>query len=506
MHWFLQLPVLRLLHAKGVLWVAGLVIAVVGVLIAGALEPVQTPTRAPSTQRTERSTPTRLSIRPDLEKTPLAYQADYWEQLGERALPHLVLIGPSRVPGIVVDPGFVLTASSAVEPVAAPVEAAADVPVDANQDSNASPDGLAEGTSPAVDVEEAQPEQAGGVDGDDPALGAGLVAVDWDGGVALYELGDPATAPAFTAAASTSFSPGAFAIAVTRTLDREVQLTPGHVTAVRRTNEADIPESMDVSLELAMETKAAAVIDLDGNLLGAAIRTDRGVRVLAGGELAATVTGLKRGLPCYAIETSDISDELLALLDVDTGVVVERIRETAFLAGGSVLEPGDVLVEWNREPVSSVDQFQELYRGHVPGEQVPHVVLRGSRRVRGTSVVPDRHCRPLPPDDALELTSIGVTLRWSATPDGPVDTPSPSSGSESSSAWMALQVSPGGRADAGGLMAGDRIMSVNGRPLAESKQTARRTLERLVSGARAIVVTVWRDGRVKLLAVMPPDA
>jgi len=494
------------LHAKGVLWVAVLVVLVIGVLLGGALETTPTPTRGPSTSRAERAAPTRLSIRPDLEKTPLAYQADYWEQLGRQALPHLVLIGPNRVAGIVVEPGLVLTSASAVEPMATRTVREPNVGDDATSDDDSADAPTADSNDPADTSRPSGPEEAappdegrgGSPDGAPP--GPGLVAVDWDDGLALYRLGDPATASTFAAADPTSFVPGSFAIAVTRKFDGGVQLTPGHVTDVTRSDGA-IPDAMRMSLEMAEDTRAAAVVDLDGDLLGAAIRTERGVRVLAGGELSAAVARLKLGLPCYPIETSDLSDELLALLDVGNGVIIERIRDSAFLDDPS-LEPGDVLIEWSEDPVSSVDQFLELYRSHAAGERVAHVVLRAGRRVRGASVVPDRHCRPLSADDALELTSIGLTLVWSDASEDAVGSASRSSAF--SPAWVATQVSPGSPAATGDFMVGDRIVAVNSRPLA--KGTARRTLTRLVEGRRAIVFGVRRDGRAKLLAVTPPDA
>ncbi len=493
MNWLLQLPVIRSLHARGLLFVAVLLPLVAGVLLAGAMESEPTPDRQDSTAPTERSGPTLLSLRPDLEKTPLSYQSDYWEQLGQGVLDHLVLMGPRRIPGIVVEPGLVLTSALAVEPMATPPPPRDDPPEPGDAPANDEP------PSP----QEEQPE-AGDIPVDDAAAagereevpsGPGLVAVDWDEGLALFRLGDPATAPTFAPADASEFHPGAFAAAVTRTSSGRMLISPGYVTDVEAGSDATSaqPASIDVALVLSDDTPVAAVVDLDGDLLGAAIRRGDEVRLLAGQELAATMTRLKEGRQCYPIESADISDEIHALLGVPNGVAIERVRAKAFVAEPT-LRPGDVLIEWDGEIVSSVDQLLELYHRHQVGESVRHVVLRGTRRVTGSSILPDRHCRPLPVVDELALERLGfaITMTEASATAGPAE----------AATWQVTRLEPGGPAEASGLTPGDLIVAANGRGLPE--RTARRTLERLAQGTRAIVFTVQRDGRVKLLAVAPP--
>lgn len=517
MNWLLQLPVIRSLHTRGLLFVAALVPLVAGVLLAGALEEQPAPSSQQSQPPSERPSPGLLSIRPDLEKTPLSYQSDYWEQLGEGALRHLVLMGPLRLPGVVVEPGLVLTTAAAVDPMATPPPAAepteaGDASPDAAEPSPESSDGDVAPTTPDADqaveagpgddsadgARDADVDDEAGVDestADPDEPGAGLVAVDWDEGLALFRLGDPATAPAFTTADAAQVHPGALAAAVTRTASGRLQVSPGHVTRVEPSADVanGVPASLSVAFVLPEDVPVAAIVDLDGDLLGAAIRHGGDVRLLAGQQLTATMDRLKTSGPCYAVEAADISDEIHALLSVTNGVAIERVRTKAFLAE-TALRPGDVLLEWNDEAVSSVDQFHELYRLSRVGDTIDHVVLRGTRRVSGSSVLPDRHCRPLPEVDDLELERLGLAI-VSVAPVGP-DGGSP--------AWQVTRVEPDGPADEAGLTPGDRIVAANGRELLE--RTVRRTLERLSQDPRAIVFTVQRDGRVKLLAVTPPDA
>lgn len=509
MNALLQLPIVRTLYARGLLFVVLLIPVVAAVLLAGALEEEPTPAQREEPPAVERSPPGLLSIRPDLEKTPLAYQAEYWDQLAEGAANRLVLIGPDRVPGLVLERGYVLTSATAVAPDA-------ETPPPAIQPANAGgTDAVAEGTpdspnstdAPAapVSTESTSAERdgsgtAGGeATGTDTAAepvdeapsesGPGLLGVDWDAGLALFELGDPATASPFEIGDASELHPGAFTAAVTRGTSGRMQLTPGYIAAAGgpAATGGGAPATPDIAIALPEATEVAALIDLDGGLVAAAFQHDGAVDLLTTTQLFDAMARLRERPVCYPIVTADLSDEIYGLLDISNGVAVERVRVQAFRTEAPV-RPGDVLLEWNGEAVSSVDQFQELYRGHRTGDIAEFVALRGTRRVAGRLVVPDRHCRPLPEDVATEIPRLGMALVWS--PDH--------------STWAVVRVTPDGPAATAGLRAGDRVLTVNGRELAE--RNVLRTLDRLILRAPAILFTIERDARVRFLAVTPSDA
>ena len=124
MRFFLQLPIVGRLHAKRLLFPVIVLLAVAGVLTHGALRgeapAEEVPAPSPSPAAPVRTTfPT---LRPNLEKTPLTYVADYWLQLADHARPKLVLLGEERKPGIVIAPGLVLTSIRAAHDVRASEE------------------------------------------------------------------------------------------------------------------------------------------------------------------------------------------------------------------------------------------------------------------------------------------------------------------------------------------------------------------------------------------------
>lgn len=501
MNALLQLPIVRTLYARGLLFVVLLLPVVVAVLLAGAFEEEPTPDRAEEPQVAERPTPGLLSSRPDLEKTPLAYQAEYWAQLAEGARDRLVLIGPSRVPGLVLARGYVLTSSAAVSPDAeVPAPAAdSDTPessAEATDEQPASPSATEAPPAAQAPEEEPAPEAAAAEEivaasGDTSVAndtGPGLLGVDWDAGLALFELGDPATAQPFEVGNESELHPGAFTAAVTRGKSGRMQLTPGYIAAAGGpASGAGNPATPDIAIALPESTEVAALIDLDGGLVGAAFRHGDSIDLLPTSRLFDAMSRLRQRPVCYPIVTADLSDEIYGLLDIANGVAVERVRAQAFRQEASI-HPADVLLKWNDQSISSVDQFQELYRGLHTGDVATFVVLRGTRRVEGQLVMPDRHCRPLPEDVATEIPRLGLAIVWS----------------HEESTWSVARVTPSGPAATAGVTAGDRIITVNGRTLAEGNVLG--TLQRLILREPAILFVVERDGRVRFLAVTPSEA
>ena len=79
----LRLPVVRALHKRQLLFPTVLLIIVAGVLVQGALERNQAGDEfGDGVGALVPVTPPRPIVRADLEKTPLTYFSDYWNQLG----------------------------------------------------------------------------------------------------------------------------------------------------------------------------------------------------------------------------------------------------------------------------------------------------------------------------------------------------------------------------------------------------------------------------------------
>ena len=125
LRFFLRLPGISRLHERQWLFPVLVVVVVAGVLVQGALQRTATAEREPPLPDTEPATTlpipvvARPALRGDLEKTPLTYFSDYWAQLGEEARDHIVLVGPGRHAGVLIEPGLALASIAAAETIRA---------------------------------------------------------------------------------------------------------------------------------------------------------------------------------------------------------------------------------------------------------------------------------------------------------------------------------------------------------------------------------------------------
>ncbi len=437
MKWFTRLPIVRDLYARGLLFPAVLGLAVLGVLLHGTLSH-QAPAEALAEGELPRTPVEVPGFRPDLEKSPLTYRSDYYRQLGESIQNKFVLLGGERIPGVVVAPGVALTTLRAADGLAAEQQGTGE------QEGRASREIL----------------------GVDTARGLALIAVKQD---------DPEAS--FNSRGYWVLPPGAAIAAVSLGPDARVRVTPGSAVSLSTATEG----FLDVAVPFSDLLEAAALVDLDGNLIGVAMRTNEAIEVMSLEEVNMIVERLAAGPVCQAVEVGDLTAELRSALGVPGGVAVERVRQDSFLPEPSIHE-GDVLLSWNGEPVESAEEFVGLYQSTEAGELVRYVAWRGRQRVSGRTRMPMADCRAM--EGAGEvLAAWGVTLKWARE-----------------TGWRVIQVVDDSPAARGGLMDGDLTIAADGDALSESD---RRRLVRLEQSTRAVVLTLRRGDRVKLLAVNP---
>jgi hypothetical protein len=124
---------------------------------------------------------------------------------------------------------------------------------------------------------------------------------------------------------------------------------PGHLIAAPAPSASDLgPEagdSLEVFVPAAPSPSAAAIVDLDGNLVGAIVRGGEGRRVFSAESLYRAVARLRAHPTCRSIEVADLDPAVRRLLHVEAGVAVERVAREAFGPAPSI-RAGDVLVEW----------------------------------------------------------------------------------------------------------------------------------------------------------------
>ena len=460
MRFLLRFPVIRLLRRRQLLFPVFLVMLAGAVLIQGALERSAVPPadRSAPVPDAIRAEPARAFVRADLDKTPLTYFADYWAQLAERAHAHLTFVGSARTPAIVVGTRLVLTtAEPALELLAAERRARLTDAADAG--------------------------------GDEPVLGPfRLRGWDPDIGLALFEVTGAALAP-FTLTDPRVMPSGSYVGAVTLTAEGESAVAPGYFVAV--TEEGDVPAGdLVVSINMPEAPALAAVVNLDGALLGVAHATPDGPRVISSMSMLRLIERLQEEKVCRGLEVADLDEAVRERFVIERGVLIEYVHAAAFHPEPS-LRGGDILLEWGGEDVTSAEQFRELYDAATPGDLVRYRVLRNRRRIGGGTVVPDADC--LPADQGpVRFASSGMAFEW--VRPGADD-------AEGASGWVVTAVRNGGPAAQAGVRERDWLLSIDG--VTTDAEDDRAALESAAERTEPMLLSLRREERVKLVVVQP---
>ena len=449
------------LHRRGLLLPAVLIPLVAAVLVQGALQRNAAPPAAAPVPEPVASEPVRR-IAGTLDKTPLTYFADYWAHLAKRTGPWLTVVGPGATPALIVGPRLVLTTiDPALEVLAARDRAE---------------------LARAVDEQAALAEPGGfRLRGWDEKIGLAVFDVLGDDR-APFTLTDPHVLPS-----------GSYVGVVTLSRAGEPVVAPGYlVGATSRADELANGSDLAISADLPETLAIAAVVDLDGALLGLVYRAP------AGGRRAVSSTGLLRLIErlqaetvCRGIEVTDLDDAVREALVLEGGVLIEYVHREAFAPEPS-LRGGDILVEWAGERVQSAAQFQQLYDSHAPGALVRYLVLRNRRRISGGTIVPDADCQPVGPR-RVRLAARGLALEWVP---GAADEPAGGPG------WRVATVAEGGAAAAAGVAEGDWLVAINGTGVGTADD--REAIAAAAGRAEPLLLQLRRGDRARLVAVAPP--
>ncbi|MDH3731665.1 MAG: PDZ domain-containing protein, partial [Acidimicrobiia bacterium] len=313
----------------------------------------------------------------------------------------------------------------------------------------------------------------------------GLPSGSYLGAVTLDEKGRPTIAPGYLV--TTVGGPG------TEGRQDGVRLGGGEGSAV-----SDDGGDLVVSMALPSTLSAAAVLDLDGGMVGFAYRSPRGPRVVTTTRMLALVDALQTETICRSIEVSALADEVRQRLGLDSGVLVEYVVVEAFAPEPS-LQPGDVLLEWGGTPLESVEQFMQLYDAQAPGSLVRYRVLRGQRRLTGGTVMPARDCVPVR-SDPVRLPRFGLAAGWMSA-DG-ADAAENDDGV--TAGWRVVAVAHEGPAATAGVEEGDWLVSVDGRAVDDRRD--RSLLEEAATSEDLLLLSLRRGDRAKLVAVGPSEA
>jgi len=468
-----RIPVVRTLHERHLLLPAVVALIVSGVLTQGALVRNQ-PVEALSQDARPATVAPPVVRRPDLEKTPLTYFDDYWRQLRERVEGSVVLVGPDSVPAVVVVPGLAISSAEAGDAVLAEVERGRLL-------STPQADSVVE---ESANQDPASPEPPG-------PRPYGLIAVDDDRGLSLFEVDAAASQPLLLVPPA-SMPSGSYVGAVTRDRSGRAAITPGHLVAARAESQPSGDPSLAVSMTL-LGWGATAVVNLDGALVGVAIGggdAALGTRLFSSSVVRRVVTELQRPVVCRPLAVTELDASVLELLGIDTGLLIERVRQDAFRPEPS-LQAGDVLLEWGGEPVTTLEAFETRSDALGAGELTAYRVLRGRRRLNGNTIMPARDCQPIA-EPPVQLLRYGLALRWVG---GPVE--------EKAGGWRVAATVDGGPAAIAGVQVDDLLLAVDGRPVAESDARAR--FKRLEQRGQSAIVTLQRVDHVRMFVLVPAD-
>ena len=467
----LRVPLIDSLQGRGLLFPLVLIPAVAAVLVQGAWEQNALERNAvareapPPPAATVAEPVANEPVRPivgALDKSPLTYFADYWAQLAERAGPWLTVVGPGRTPGLVVGPRLVLTT-----------------------------------VRPALELLAARDRAglvgAGGVRQAAPPAPEGLRLRGWDEeiGLAVFDVLGDDRAP-FTLTDPHVLPSGSQVGIVTLSRAGEPVVAPGYlVEATSNADEAAGRGDLAISADLPETLAIAAVVDLDGALLGLVYRAPTGRRAVSSTGLLRLIERLQAETVCRGIEVTDLDDAVREALVLEGGVLIEYVHREAFAPEPS-LRGGDILVEWAGERLQSAAQFQLLYDGQAPGALVRYRVLRNRRRIGGGTIVPDADCQPVGPR-GVQLAARGLALEWVP---GAAGEPAGGPG------WRVATVAEGGPAAAAGVAEGDWLVAIGGTGVGTADD--RDAIAAAAARAEALLLQLRRGDRARLVAVAPP--
>ena len=322
--------------------------------------------------------------------------------------------------------------------------------------------------------------------------------------------------PAFTLSDPRGLPSGSYLGAVTLDGNGNPTIAPGYlVTTVRGSGDqgsqdrarlgggygsADGDDSGDLVVSMALPSRlsAAAVLDLDGGMVGFAYSSPHGPRVVTTTRMLALVDALQAETICRSIEVSALTDDVRQRLGLDSGVLVEYLVTESFAPEPS-LRPGDVLLEWGGTPLESVEQFTQLYDAQAPDSLVRYRELRGRRRVTGGTVMPARDCVPVRPDP-VRLPRFGLAAGWMSA-DG---REAAETDDGATTGWRVIAVAPEGPAATAGVEEGDWLVSVDARPVDDRQD--RSLLEEAATSDDLLLLSLRRGDRAKLVTVAPREA
>jgi len=223
---------------------------------------------------------------------------------------------------------------------------------------------------------------------------AKLVGTDPESDLAVLKI-EARDLPAITFGRSDSLQVGDVVLAIGNPFDVGQTVTMGIVSALGRTNLGINTFENFIQTDAAINqgNSGGALVDSNGNLVGinTAIFSRTGGSIGIGFAIPSTLvtqvmdqlikTGkVQRGY--FGVEPEDITPEMAGLLRLprEEGVVLKGVQRSS-PAGKAGLEPGDVMLSINGQPIINSKAMLNLISQLPPGSDAKVKVVRGSREL-----------------------------------------------------------------------------------------------------------------------------
>jgi serine protease Do len=182
------------------------------------------------------------------------------------------------------------------------------------------------------------------------------------------------------------------------------------------------------------------------------------------------------------------------------GVLIASVEEDT-PADEAGLEPGDVIIEFDDVPITTVSQFRIVVAGVAPGERTNITVLRDGKRRRLTATLSER-----PGEQVAEAEEPEPEPEaWFGIDAVDVDHPMARElGIEAEHGVVVVRVESGSPADDGGLMVGDVIQKVADREVANLDDYT--SIMKDMEGRTKAVAFMVRRGQYTYFVAVRPDA
>ncbi len=333
---------------------------------------------------------------------------------------------------------------------------------------------------------------------DDRKFKATIVGRDPKTDLAVVKIDAPASSlPVALLGDSDKLRAGQWAIAIGNPFGLDRTVTIGHISATGRTQVGVATYEAFIQTDASINpgNSGGPLLNIEGKVIGintAIVSSGQGIGfsipINMAREIMTQLISKGRVVRGWlGIVIQELTPELAEGFGVKKdsgGVLVADVMKDS-PAEGAGLKAGDVIVEFNGEPIKSVTELQKRVAGVEPGRATPLVVIRDKVSTPLSVKIGEQ-----PGDEATASQPAKETLGLTVEPLTPEATQR--FRLTARSGVVVTDVAPGSSADQAGIRAGDAILEVNRQPVRDVESFRR--IIALVKPGEAVPVYLQRGG------------